>query len=590
MNELSGWDHLAKQHEYLACWSQNLALKAAGRLAKAEATSWLQMRFSGSIEKEPMRSPAVSHKSSDGRWLEHRRTSLIKNLMNRLTLDQSPISIILLCIIMVGAALRFYDLGAESYWLDEVWTVRLRQESLDSVLVLAQDAPSYPPVYLLLAHFWMQVFGTTEAATRSLSALAGIASVAVMYRVGRELFERKVGLLSALLMAISEFQIYYSQDFRFYSLFVLMALCSFLFYIRALRSNRPGHFVPYVLASILLFYTHTYGVFVLVAQNLYFLLQWNRYRRARALWLMCQMLILLALGPGLLHAVKRTVAGTANVMRWIPDRPLWFPLRTVFWYVFPLRHSRSWMTLVLNLVAGMVFFVIGTTLFVIWKGKEQWLASVRGLVSTVQDLSSQSSELFLASLWFLCPIALPFVLSKVFGPMYVDKYTISASPALYLLLALGITTVSKVVPEFISLAVLVILIAPGLHHYYVTDVKEQWREAAAYVDENARKDDVIVFAPAEGGWLRNSFYWYYRGNLPGCDIDIQPKNDDEAIADALAGCISGRERFWLILRGGPERIAHLTAFFLDRDHEDMHLTEEQSFTLISVYLFALTGQ
>jgi hypothetical protein len=174
--------------------------------------------------------------------------------------------------------------------------------------------------------------------------------------------------------------------------------------------------------------------------------------------------------------------------------------------------------------------------------------------------------------------------------MYVDKYTISASPALYLLLALGITTASEVVPEFISLGVLVILVAPGLQHYYVTDVKEQWREAAAYVGGNARKDDVIVFAPAEGGWLRHSFYWYYRGNLPGCDIDVQSESDDEAIADALAGCVSGRERFWLILRGSPDRIAPLTAFFLNRDHEDMYLIGDQNFTHISVYLFALTGQ
>lgn len=509
--------------------------------------------------------------------------SVVKNLKNKLTLDPNLISNALLyLIIILGAALRFYDLGAESYWIDEMAMIHVARRSLGSILAAAQGGR--PPVYVLLAHFWMLVFGTTEAATRSLSALAGIASIAVMYTVGRELFGSRVGLLSALLMAISEFQIHYSQDFRYYSLLVLMTLFSFLFYIRALKSRRLSHFVPYVLASILLCYTHLYGVFVLVAQNLYFLLQWNRYRKARGPWLLCQTLTLLALGPALLGALPKTLKGTFGPMNWIRDPPVWIPLITVLKYVFPGRHYPSWVTL----VAAMAFFVIGTLLSGIRKGKGQWLASVGGLATAVLDFSNRAHELLLVGCWLLCPTVLPLVLSKVLEPMYIHKYTISAAPAFYLLLALGITTVREVVPKLISLGVLVILIAPGLKEYYVTDVNEQWRETAAYVEENGRKDDVIVFAPAEGGALRSTFYWYYRGNLPGCGIDQQLKHD-EAIMDALARCISGRERFWLIMRGADCWTGHLRAFFLNRDHEAMRLVTEHKVKDISVYLFAMNG-
>ena len=487
-------------------------------------------------------------------------------------------------IIVLGAALRFYDVGAESYQLDEIDTLLMGQEGLRKILV---ESEGRPPVYLLVAHFWMQIFGTTEAATRSLSALAGVASIALMYAVGHQFSGRKVGLLSALLMAISEFQIFYSQDYRYYSLFVLMTLLSFLFCIRALRSRKPSHFALYVLASILLVYTQTPGVFVLAAQNLYFLLQWNRYRKVRTPWLLCQTLILLALGPGLFLAVKATKAGA--ILDWIPDPPLWRPLLTVLKYVFPLtvirgRRYPSWITL----AAGMAFFVTGTLVFATWKGKERWLASLKDLVATAKDRSSQTDELLLVGCWLLCPVVLPFVLSKVFVPMFIQQYTISAAPALYLLLALGITTVRKVVPELVSLGVLLILIVPGLQEYYPVDIKEQWREAAVYMEENGRKDDVIVFAPDGGGGVRSAFDWYYQGNLSGCGIGAGLSGDD-AIADALAQCTSGSERFWLIIRGPDHLTAHLRAFFLDRDNEAMRLTREQEFKDISVYLFALTG-
>jgi mannosyltransferase len=515
--------------------------------------------------------------------------SIFRNLTNKLTPNRNLISLTLPCLVIIlGTALRFYDLGAESYWFDEVYMVRVAQASLKSIIFQARSGFS-PPVYFILAHFWMWALGTTEAATRSLSALAGIVSIAVLYAVGRELFGRKVGLLSALLMAVSEFQIHYSQEYRYYAVVLLMTLLSVFFCIRALKNGRRSYFGLYVLASVLLFWSHTYGVFVLAAHNLYFLLRWKRYGKARVLWLVCQMLILLAVGSGLVVSVNPLEQTVAGKRYWLPAPTLRLPLRTLYWYVFPLRHERSWTTIGVNFAAGMAFFVIGTLLFAIRRGKAQWLASVRGLFTDVQDVSSRADELLLVSCWLVCPILLPLVLSKLLGPMYAYSYTIGASPALYLLMALGMTAVRRVVPELVSLGTLAILIVPGLQHYYVADVKEQWREVATYVEENAEKDDVIVFAPDEDGWQSRCFYWYYRGDLPGCGIAAQ-LTDDEVIAGAVAGCTSGSERFWLIMRGHSDVVERFADFFLNHGHEDMRLIREQQFVHISVYLFELTGQ
>ena len=168
--------------------------------------------------------------------------SIPKDLTSKRPLNENLVFLALACLITVlGAGLRFHDLGAESFWFDEVYMVRVAQVSLSRIISEVRTGAS-PPIYYILAHFWMQVLGTTEAAARSLSALAGIASIPVTYAVGRELSDRTVGLISALLVAISEFQIHYSQEYRYYAVMLLLTLLSFLFYVRALKNRRSSYF------------------------------------------------------------------------------------------------------------------------------------------------------------------------------------------------------------------------------------------------------------------------------------------------------------------------------------------------------------
>jgi hypothetical protein len=274
-------------------------------------------------------------------------------------------------------------------------------------------------------------------------------------------------------------------------------------------------------------------------------------------------------------------------MVWIGEPSLLAPLRALFQYVFPSdpivpNYQYSW----LAIATGIAFLVMGSLLFALCKGKKQWRASVSSVVTDVHGLLlSSRSELVFVICWLLCPIVIPVVLSKVLGPMYVHRYTIGASPALYILLALGIANVRKVVPELISLGMLALLIVPGLHQYYVTPSREQWRETAAYIEQNAESGDMIVFAgsPEETG---NALRWYYQGTLPTCDLNHRLR-DDAAITDALARCTSGRERFWIIMRPGYKYMAHLEAFFFNRKHDDIRLLQEAKFQGTSVHLFVL---
>ena len=277
-----------------------------------------------------------------------------------------------------------------------------------------------------------------------------------------------------------------------------MTLLSFLFFILALRSKKKLHFFLYGFASIVMIYGHTYGIFILVAQNLFFFIQAIKNKNVIVTWLICQTLIGLALIPYLFPLLFGAggIRGAIDVNIYGLSTPsILDPLRSVYHFVFSPRRERSWLIILLNYAAAGALLVAGTWVYAIRQGKSKFLTSASGWVASLQEVPALTSKILLVSCWLVCPIVLPFIGSLVIGPMYQDHYTISAAPALYLLLAFGIFSIRKMVPLFVSLVVLAIMIAPSLGYYYVTDTHEEWREAAVYVNENSGSGDVIVFAP-----------------------------------------------------------------------------------------------
>ncbi|MEA2575654.1 MAG: mannosyltransferase, partial [Chloroflexia bacterium] len=330
----------------------------------------------------------------------------------RLSVRSVPVAVVMGIVLVMGAALRLYDLGAESYWLDEVIMLRAAGGDIGSILASAR-----PPVYVLLTHFWIGFFGTSEASTRLLPAIFGVLSILLTYRIGHDLFGKRVGLMAALLVSLSAFQIYYSQETRYYSLFVLCALLSYYVMLRALTTARPLYFGLYAVAGILMFYSHSYAVFVLAAQNLYFALSWKRSRPLLLPWTLCQVVMALAILPALGTPVDKVVSGEAAVMKWIPDPPLWQPFLDVMGYIVPI-YSSSKVALIVVLFLG----VVALGVVVLLRGSREWWTDAR---QTALDLrrrvAGDGDKLLLLGSWLVCPILIPLLMSKVFGPMYLSR-------------------------------------------------------------------------------------------------------------------------------------------------------------------------
>jgi len=207
---------------------------------------------------------------------------------------------------VLGAALRFATLGLQSYHHDEIVTAsRVLRVGFGHAMDAVGFSESAPPLYYALAWFWTQVTGTGEWGLRSLSALAGVATIPVAYLVGRELRGSRTGLWAAALVAVNPMLIWYSQEARAYALLALFCSLSLYYCVRALREDERGDdkrdFVAWGIFSALALATHYFAVFPLAAEI--FLLARRRGRAILAgLWIIGLAAILLA--PLVIHQMS----------------------------------------------------------------------------------------------------------------------------------------------------------------------------------------------------------------------------------------------------------------------------------------------
>jgi mannosyltransferase len=203
---------------------------------------------------------------------------------------------------LLAAALRFATLGVQAYHHDEIVTAsRVLRGSFFHAMDAVGFSESAPPLYYALAWVWTQLTGTGEFGLRSLSAVAGVATVPVAYLVGIELRGRRAGLLAAALVAVNPMLLWYSQEARAYALLALLCAVSLLYCVRAGRRAERRDFVLWGVVSGLALATHYFAVFAIAVEAI-----WLLRRRGRGVVPGLGILALfgLALAPLAIHQMS----------------------------------------------------------------------------------------------------------------------------------------------------------------------------------------------------------------------------------------------------------------------------------------------
>lgn len=169
----------------------------------------------------------------------------------------------------LAAVLRFSTLGLQSFHHDEIVTAgRVVRASLWHLFDKLATRESVPPLYYLLSWVWAEVSGLGAVGLRSLSALAGVATVPVAYLIGAQLRGHRAGIAAAALVATNPMLIWYSQEARAYALLVLFSSLSLLFVIRALRRADERDPLWWAVSSALALGTHYFALFPIALEAL----------------------------------------------------------------------------------------------------------------------------------------------------------------------------------------------------------------------------------------------------------------------------------------------------------------------------------
>lgn len=164
----------------------------------------------------------------------------------------------ILVILVGGIFLRIYNLSYLSLWNDEAFSRYYFKLGLSFMWTEGLRSESSPPLYYMAIGAWIQLFGGSEAALRSLSVVSSSLAIVLVYALGRELFGPRQGLTASALFALSATQIYYAQEARPYALLLIPVGLILLACARYLRKpGSPLTLLLYALAALLGVYTHT---------------------------------------------------------------------------------------------------------------------------------------------------------------------------------------------------------------------------------------------------------------------------------------------------------------------------------------------
>jgi hypothetical protein len=159
-------------------------------------------------------------------------------------------------------ALRVPSLG-RAYWIDEGISIGISSQPVSQLHRLLSEDGS-PPLFYVLLHFWISLFGTSEVATHLLPLLISLLAVPIGFWCGRELFDRRAGLAAAALFATNPFLGWYATETRMYPLVVVLTAVGVTLAWRAVRDHDRRDGVMAVLAGAALLYTHNWGMYVVV--------------------------------------------------------------------------------------------------------------------------------------------------------------------------------------------------------------------------------------------------------------------------------------------------------------------------------------
>lgn len=483
---------------------------------------------------------------------------------------KNKVLLTLILIILIGSILRFNDLGEENYWTDEAFSVHhANQNNFNTIAFYTSKTEVAPFGFYMVMHYWIKLFGNSQFNTRLFSAIFGILSILMFYLLVNKVSNKKVAIISALIMSVSLSQVLYSQEVRLYSLFTFLTLTLSYIFAIIYKSKNVNYLTgsSYVILLLACLYINYLAIFLVFLYTFILLFQNLFTKKLVIKWIVMHGIAFLVSIPLIPLAIAQfeSIGSGASATYIKLGVPAFLAKLGLLMFSLPL-----------------VFLAIVLMLIFVFKdGILAWLKKL--------EISDNLFLIFiiLFSLGFLYlvfntfkPFGIPLFKSKIIHSYFLIRHSLFLIPIFYFIIAYKISKLSSRKIASVCLIILILANCVALSQYYNQTTKPEWKEATEFIAENMKNNPVVLL---DGGGFSNTYLYDYYQKEKTRVIKLTWTSENREFYqvpdELLLKKLKDEKEVWLILAKNKKD------HYKELLEKNYNLKEEKKFFGIEVYLF-----
>ena len=398
------------------------------------------------------------------------------NRMKKVNKDKIVDILFPIVIFLIAFFWKFSHVGSRDISLDEPFTIFHAQDSMINIVKLPGQNEPNPPLFMLLLHFWIKLFGISAHSVRSLPILFNALTAVYLFLIGKRFFNFWTGITASTLFIFSTYHFFFGADTRTYSM-ISCVTASSLFYLYALRKQPElkTNIIGFIISDLVLIYGHYFGWFVIFSQFLFISFNFTHKKFLK----------------------KAIIAIVITFLAYIP-------MFAILWKQFFISKEGTWVTppqtseyiqqirWFMNSDKGlnvlMIILAIGIVISLIKKPEKEL-----------------HKDALLLLLWWIVPYSLMFFISYKI-PMFTNRYILFNSIGFYLFAAFTVNLLFQKIRFAGPAASLILIVFMYLKMFTGDFAPRHIKESANNIRLKMDNKTSIVIFPY---WADLGFVYYY---------------------------------------------------------------------------------
>ena len=375
---------------------------------------------------------------------------------------------------------KYIHVGARDICLDEPFTIFHAQDSLINILKLPTQNEPTPPLFMLLLHFWIKLFGISAHSVRILPILFNALTVVSIYLIGKRFFNVLSGLTASGLFIFSTLHFFFGGDTRTYSM-LSFATASSLYYLLSIHKDPENrkYLIGLIISNLILIYGHYFGLLVIFMQFLVSFIYLGNKKVFKQIFL------------GLI------LTGILYIPMFVVLVKQFFISKNGTWLSPPQPHEYieqlGWFMNV-RIGLNLVFYVLGVGIVV-------------AIVSKIAK--EQLRDVFILFIWWIIPYSLMFFISSKI-PMFTNRYILFNSIGFYLFIAVSVSYFYQKI-KFVGPLISIALVAVMYSNIFTGDfAPRKIKNTTDYINTQMNSNTTIFIYPH---WADLGFNYYYNKEI-----------------------------------------------------------------------------